>query len=413
MSLNTKNTEESTIIHNYIEYVTSRHSIDDYNIILQQLENESKTLKKSNSKSAFDGLHHIKKKLQILLELSKITYQESYQSQYFNTDKYLDKYLQEIEYKIQSELNKDCRTDNFNTPELKNVFDGNVLLACEYKKKNGTNTVDPTGWWASEKFDGYRCIWTGESFISRNGTAFNVPEWFLKIMPPGISLDGEFWMGRGNFTDCGIFRKKTPIDDEWIDVQYKVFDVPCSLNMPFEKRMSYLQDIIKQRTSYMNTKSVDSIKKCPLVYTEQIKVKSVKHLDKIFTDLVNKGGEGVMIRQSGSFYEGKRSKTLLKYKQFYDAECVITGYKPGTGKYENMLGSFKCNASIRILDKKKNKYIIKKVPITVGGMTDKIRKDYLTTHPINTIITITYNELSNDNYPRHPRYLRIRDDNYL
>jgi hypothetical protein len=46
-------------------------------------------------------------------------------------------------------------------------------------------------------------------------------------------------------------------------------------------------------------------------------------------------------------------------------------------------------------------------------MTDKIRKDYLTTHPINTIITITYNELSNDNYPRHPRYLRIRDDNYL
>ena len=32
------------------------------------------------------------------------------------------------------------------------------------------------------------------------------------------------------------------------------------------------------------------------------------------------GGEGLMIRQPGSQYERRRSKTLLKLKKFYDAE---------------------------------------------------------------------------------------------
>lgn len=287
----------------------------------------------------------------------------------------------------------------------KNVFHGKVLLASEYKKKDGSNTINPVGWWASEKFDGYRSIWTGESFVSRNGKPFIVPEWFREIMPAGVALDGEFWMGRGGFSSCGIFRKKNPDEQEWLrqNVQYTVFDVP-SLDKPFEERMAYLEKLISERCEYMKTLKLP-LKSCPLLFTNQTKIKSEKHLDDMFTDVVEKGGEGIMIREPGSFYEGKRSKTLLKYKQFYDTECVITGYKPGQGKYSGKLGAFECNASIRIASGETIQ-----VPISVSGMVDEIRDNYLITHPIGTVITVTYNELSKDNIPRHPRYLRKRDD---
>lgn len=36
-----------------------------------------------------------------------------------------------------------------------------------------------------------------------------------------------------------------------------------------------------------------------------------------------------MLRQPGSLYVGKRSKTLLKVKTFYDAEAKVIGYEAG------------------------------------------------------------------------------------
>jgi hypothetical protein len=49
----------------------------------------------------------------------------------------------------------------------------------------------------------------------------------------------------------------------------------------------------------------------------------------------------------------------------------------------------------------------------VSGMDDCIRKTYKTSHPIGTIITITFNEKTDDGIPRFPRYLRKRDDHDL
>ena len=275
------------------------------------------------------------------------------------------------------------------------VFTGGPLLAKEYIDKDGNRAVDPKGWWASEKFDGYRAIWNGKSFVSRNGKPYVVPEWFRELMPVGIALDGEFWMGRGNFQNCGIFRKKVPNAQEWRDagVQYTVYDIP-SESGKFEERMDQLRRIVKQQCK--------EIKNCPLVFTEQTKVKSADHLDKMFKDVVKRGGEGIMIRQPESYYEKKRSKTLLKYKQFGDTECKIVGYKPGTGKYTGMLGSFECEL-LKGVAKRFN----------VSGMDDCIRTTYRKTHPVGTIITITFNEKTNDGIPRFPRYLRKRDDHDL
>ena len=54
---------------------------------------------------------------------------------------------------------------------------------------------DYTGWYAAEKREGVRAIWTGTTFVSRTGKEFkNVPKThFNDKLPRHIKLDGDFW----------------------------------------------------------------------------------------------------------------------------------------------------------------------------------------------------------------------------
>ena len=276
------------------------------------------------------------------------------------------------------------------------IYKKALMLAKNYiEPKTGKTMVDPTGWWASEKFDGYRAIWNGKEFLTRANNKITVPKWFSDLMPPGVALDGELWMGRGGFRDCGLFRKKVACSAGWLKskVSFKVFDIPSS-NALFEERMKELETLIRNRC-----KCNKHSKLCPIQLAKQTKIKNITHLDKMFKSIVSQGGEGVMIRKPESRYESKRSNILLKYKVMHDTECKITGYKPGTGKYKGLLGSFECQ-------------LLKgsKVKFNVSGITDEIRYNYKKTHPVGTVITIQYNDTLKDGVPRHPRYFRKRGD---
>ena len=138
--------------------------------------------------------------------------------------------------------------------------------------------------------------------------------------------------------------------------------------------------------------------------TRQILVKSHQHVLDVFNKVVASGGEGVMLRMPGSLYETKRSHTLLKYKEMHDAECRIIGYKAGAGKYKGLLGAFTCEL---VSDTAKR--------FTLSGMNDCIRKNYNKSssqyaHPIGTVVTFKYNGLTKKGIPRHPQYMRKRQD---
>ena len=117
-----------------------------------------------------------------------------------------------------------------------------VMLAKEFqigmniKKDTSKYSSPPEGWIMAEKFDGYRALFRYEiingkpigKFYSRNNKSFNAPEWFLESMPPpnllqDKILDGELWAGRDNFQLMGIVRKKIPIPEEWINIQFQVY----------------------------------------------------------------------------------------------------------------------------------------------------------------------------------------------
>jgi DNA polymerase/3'-5' exonuclease PolX len=271
----------------------------------------------------------------------------------------------------------------------------------------------PEGWVASEKFDGYRCQWRGKLISRANKVFEGAPEWFLSALPPNIPLDGELWVGRENFQSMGVVRKKAPEPEEWIPVKYVVYDLPDE-EKPFEERIKLLQKIVKDMNVRWNIirKKLPvpfNTVECPLIYAKQTKINSYEQMDKLYKSIIQKGGEGIMLKNPKSFYEKGRSVNMLKVKPSFDVEAVIVDYTEGKGKYKKMLGGFECKPLINM----DTYHVIdndEKHEFTTSGMDDEIRENYKDTHPIGTVITITHNGYTDSGKPRFARYLRKRDD---
>lgn len=96
-----------------------------------------------------------------------------------------------------------------------------LLLAKVYKKSS-----DLSHYWASEKYDGVRAYWDGQQFISRQGNIYHAPDWFTQNFPKR-PLDGELWLARNSFGQLlSTVTKDTPLDEEWQQLSYRVFELP-------------------------------------------------------------------------------------------------------------------------------------------------------------------------------------------
>jgi DNA polymerase/3'-5' exonuclease PolX len=272
--------------------------------------------------------------------------------------------------------------------------------------RGSTCPEPPIGWYMSEKYDGYRAMWDGSRFVSRQGNVYNAPEWFTRHLPKNVVLDGELYAGRENFQMCGAVRHKVPVDKDWYNIVYQAYDVPSEFDKPFSTRYSILHKTIEDAKSVWDAaKDTPAKLRCPYRFTPHTEIKSEKAMKKFYDTILGKGGEGIMLKCPTSLYEGKRSSYLLKYKPNFDAEAMIIGYNYGTGKYSGILGSFIC-API------KDEEVIndKKLYFSISGMNDHIRKSYKTTHPIGTIVTYTYAGMTDVGIPRFAQYSRIRED---
>ena len=304
-----------------------------------------------------------------------------------------------------------------------------VMLAKEYAngmkgaKKDTTEFAQPPlGWYMSEKYDGYRCIAFYKEdklvFMSRASKEFNVPQWFKDAMPnpkllKDLNLDGEVWAGRENFQMMGTVRKKIPIDEEWIDLKYVVYDID-NTGESFLERQKDLIKIVKLTKMAWEKKKKDlpypyNNLDCPLVYTEQKKVTSIKRMETYYKSVIDEGGEGIMLKHPLCQYENGRSNNLLKYKPSFDREAIIVGYNPGKGKYTGHLGGFICKPLIN-----RDTYMtVDNDPhheFTLSGMDDEIRKNYKSSHPTGTIITYECSGFTDKGLPRFGRYMRKRED---
>lgn len=237
---------------------------------------------------------------------------------------------------------------------------------------------DPTGWWMSEKLDGVRAVWRDGVFSSRNGNTFHAPEWFRAQMP-AVSLDGELFVGRGRFDETvSIVRSHS--GERWDQIAFQVFDLYPSTSgvadMPFEERIA-------------NLPTTQHVRPLP-----QLRCLGVEHLTQFVDYVIHIGGEGVMLREPGSFYEKKRSGTLLKVKRFHDAEATVFGHVAGKGKHAGRLGALDCLTEDG-------------VAFQIGtGLSDAQRE---APPSVGSRVTYRFQELTKDRVPRFPVFVAARD----
>ena len=290
------------------------------------------------------------------------------------------------------------------------MSDLKFMLAKEFEK----GKHDVKGWLISEKFDGYRACFSNKDngFFSRQNKPFNAPEWFIRAMPPRL-VDGELWIGRNMFQEMGVVRKKIPLDEDWYNVTFQVYDLP-DFPGTFKERIHELLRLCKVVKKKWKVTRKDypypiNTMDCPVVFASQTIVRDDKQLDEMYTNIIKNGGEGIMLKDPMSLYEGKRSNSLLKYKPAFDAEAIIVDYKAGCGKYKGMLGGFICKQLINhdtymSIDENEDHIF------SISGMDDAIRSTYKETHPIGTIISYECSGKTDKGKPRFGRYLRIRTD---
>lgn len=64
-----------------------------------------------------------------------------------------------------------------------------------------------------------------------------------------------------------------------------------------------------------------------------------EHLATLMDKILGVKGEGVMLKDPDSAYEGRRSYSLLKVKKFEDTEATVIGHHKGTGRCSGMCGA--------------------------------------------------------------------------
>lgn len=252
-----------------------------------------------------------------------------------------------------------------------------MLLAEVY-----ASDVDPSQYWVSEKFDGVRAQWDGRTLRFRGGGLVPAPAWFTANFP-ALPLDGELWIARGRFDALsGTVRRIEPVDAEWRQVRYLIFELPGAAG-DFSERVRQMQAVLARAGVPW------------LQAVEQARVADKSELMQRLDAVLRAGGEGLMLHRADAPYRTGRSDVLLKLKPWQDAEAVVVGHLLGNGKYRGLTGALQMETP----DGKR---------FRIGsGLTDALRRQ---PPPIGTRITYRYQQLTKNGVPRFPRYLRVRED---
>lgn len=191
------------------------------------------------------------------------------------------------------------------------------------------------------KLDGIRCVARQDGLFTREGQpilgAPHVHEGLLPLFSndPDLVLDGELYNHelKDDFNSIvSLVRRKEPDPEHLLRsrelVQYHVYDIPSS-GAVFRNRINMLRDVLASAPS-------DMIK---LVSTNE--VHDEDHYDTLHGEWLEVGYEGSMWR-SDTQYEQKRSKGLLKRKEFQDAEYECVSIEQGVGNWAGMAKSVIC-----------------------------------------------------------------------
>ena len=260
------------------------------------------------------------------------------------------------------------------------------MLAMEFKNV-ATYPV-----WVQPKLDGVRCMIYLQNnevvFQSRQNTIYEpfthlLPELKLLLskMPANSILDGELYTHGLGFETITSMVRRSKIRHPDIDkLKYCLYDFKGKENLLYKERMEILLKVYNNKFICVD-----------LIETKVAKNKDdIENLHEYYT---SQGYEGIMLRNNAIYKEG-RTKDLLKYKKFFDAEFKVVGHHEGNGG----IPIFDCAVGDKTFG-----------VAMKGDMSSRKErmghvKDYY-----GKMLTVKYQELSSDGIPRFPVGICFRD----
>lgn len=288
------------------------------------------------------------------------------------------------------------------------------MLAKVYEpaktKTNSKSTFFQFPCYIQPKLDGVRCVSyrsnnsTHVLMQSRTGSYFeSMPHISSMLemsssMQDGVILDGELYCHDMPFEELvGLVKKKklTAEDREKVKlIEYHVYDIVDTNNTPYYIRKDQLKELVE--TIHLlepNNKNI-------LKYVETNYVNNIAEFKEYFEEKIQQGYEGIMLRTpNGSYRCNYRSSDLLKYKEFFENEYEIVGYKEGEGRDKGTI-IWNCKTPEGLIFSVRPKGSI------------EYRKDLYENGDsyIGKPLTVIYQELSENGVPRFPVGKAVRNE---
>lgn len=203
----------------------------------------------------------------------------------------------------------------------------------------------------------------------------------------GHTLDGEVYShGETLQTISSWVKKPKP---ESLQLVYNIYDVDKKSS--YEERLKYIDNLL----SNIETVHLDR--------TETTLVSTQQELEDLHARYIGEGYEGTIVRHSAIGYEqGKRSSSLMKKKDFQDAEFEIVGVLEGKPnlRQQTKVGIYRCKTDTGI-----------EFQVTSpGDAQEKHIHAIEGKQNIGKYLTVKFFNHTPDGCPFHPVALRIRED---
>jgi DNA ligase-1 len=247
--------------------------------------------------------------------------------------------------------------------------------------KNWQAGVDPLDFLVSEKLDGVRAFWDGNTLRFRSGRRIAAPEWFTAALP-ATPLDGELWLGRGSFDRLsGIVRRNVPVDAEWRELRYMIFDLPGARGR-FGERAARVVSVVGAADMPW------------LQAVEQARVPDRTALQRQLQQLVSEGAEGLMLHRADAEWTPGRSNALRKLKPLPDEDARVIAYLPGKGRHAGRMGAL----LLQMTNGQR---------FALGTGFSDVQRD--TPPPVGAFVTYRYRDRTPSGLPRFASFLRVRE----
>ena len=284
-------------------------------------------------------------------------------------------------------LGADSKLINKAIPGLIEEFNVQLGTSIEKVKLKGNELI-----YISRKLNGLRCAYIGTECRTRQNKKINGVDHIIKDLQAmgydNMFVDGELlYKNKEGLSDSEAFQKGTGIANsksgDKSQLKFVVFDMfpikefwSGKSKEPYSIRSKDL-DELEEKLKFHPT---DNIEVVPRVYHGYDHSKIWEWLQ--YAE--DNDWEGCCINLDKP-YECKRTKSLIKVKQFYDATLRVIGYEEGSGKNKGALGSL----IVKYKDGKSG----------VGyGYSDQMRKDLWEKRDelIGKLIDIKYKEETKD-----------------